>query len=81
MCFWCYYECISTPDKLKNLRDFCGKRTRDFWFATLKVAGSKAAGSTAVVRQILQFARCGYTLRVTPQTQGLDSKVHIGRLV
>ena len=32
MCLWCYSECISTPGKLKNLRDHGGNQTRDLWF-------------------------------------------------
>ena len=34
MCLWCYSECISTLDKLKNLPDHGGNRTRDLWFAS-----------------------------------------------
>ncbi len=34
MCLWCYFECISTPGKLKNLPDHGGNQTRDLWFAS-----------------------------------------------
>jgi hypothetical protein len=66
-CLWCYSECATTPRASWKvcLTMHRGNRTRDLWTSILKVAVS----IPTVVRQTFQqLARCGCTLRVTPQT-------------
>jgi hypothetical protein len=79
-CLWCYSESSSTPGKLKSLPDHLWDTSHWLYQLSYEVKSVRVGDIhynflsrqkivyTTAVRQPFQLARCGCTLRVTPQT-------------